>query len=139
MKDIDFKKLSHHCPEYKKYSDGKSIGKSYSPDYALKFNNDYILFEHESEPNRKTIVADVVKAAHFFQGNKTGILIIVITPKRNSSLESYPKHVKLYYDWINDKTNLREIYFILESEYFSNGIIIEINSKIFMDKSHKLV
>jgi hypothetical protein len=131
MKDSEFKNLKHHAKEYEKYSEGKAIEKNYSPDYALNKGNCFILLEHESEPNRKTIVADMIKAAHFLQGERTGILVIVMTPKGTSSLESYPKHIKQYFDWIKDKTNLSEIYFITESNYFINGKVLELNGSKF--------
>lgn len=133
MKDADFKILNHNAKGYSKFSNGKEIESNYRPDYVLRKGNDYILIEHETEPNRKTIVADIIKAAHFLQGERKGYLVIVITPKRNSSLQSYPKHVNSYLVWVNDKTNLKEVYFISEADYFKNGNILEINSKQFND------
>lgn len=138
MKDADFKMLKHHAKGFTKYSEGKTIEKNYSPDVSLKNKNHYILIEHETEPNRKTIVADVIKAAHFLQNDRTGILVIVMTPKGNSSLQSYPNHVKQYLVWIKDKTNLKEVYFLSEADYSQNGNILEINSKQFNDLSIKI-
>ncbi|NQU35085.1 MAG: hypothetical protein HQ521_17810 [Bacteroidetes bacterium] len=138
MTDANFKSLKHHAPGYIKYSNGQEVEKNYSPDYVLIRDNSYILLEHESEPNRKTIVADMIKAAHFLQGEKVGILVIVLTPKRKSSLESYPKHIKKYFDWVGDKTNLEEIYFIRESDYQADNDIIEINSHRFIDLSYRI-
>jgi hypothetical protein len=109
-----------------------------SPDVSLKNKNNYILIEHESEPNRKTIVADLIKAAHFLQNDRTGILVIVMTPKGTSSLQSYPKHVQPYLVWVKDKTNLKEVYFLSEADYFQNGNILEINSKQFNDLSIRI-
>jgi hypothetical protein len=138
MKDADFKILNHHAKGFTKHSEGKTIEKNYSPDVSLKNKNNYILIEHETEPNRKTIVADVIKAAHFLQNDRTGILVIVMTPKGNSSLQSYPNHVKPYLVWVKDKTNLKEVYFLSEADYFQNGNILEINSKRFNDLSIKI-
>ena len=138
MKDADFKILKHHAKGYKKFSDGKEIENNFSPDYVLSKGNDYILIEHETEPNRKTIVADVIKAAHFLQNDRTGILVIVMTPKGNSSLQSYPNHVKPYLVWVKDKTNLKEVYFLSEADYFQKGNILEINSKQFNDLCIKI-
>jgi len=138
MKDADFKILNHRAKGFTKHSEGKTIEKNYSPDVSLKNKNNYILIEHETEPNRKTIVADVIKAAHFLQNERTGILVIVMTPKGKSSLISYPNHVKPYLIWIKDKTNLKEVYFLSEADYFQNGNILEINSKQFNDLSIKI-
>lgn len=138
MKDADFKKLKHHAKGYSKFSDGKEVENNFSPDYVLNKGNDFILIEHETEPNRKTIVADVIKAAHFLQNDRTGILVIVMTPKRKSSLQSYPNHVKPYLVWVKDKTNLKEVYFLPKADYYQNGNILEINSKQFNDLSIKI-
>jgi hypothetical protein len=138
MKDADFKIIKHHAKGFTKHSEGKTIEINYSPDVSLKNKNNYILIEHETEPNRKTIVADVIKAAHFLQNDRTGILVIVMTPKGNSSLQSYPNHVKPYLVWVKDKTNLKEVYFLSEADYFQNGNILEINSKQFNDLSIKI-
>ena len=138
MKDADFKILSHYAKGYVKHSNGKTIEKNYSPDVSLKNQDRYILIEHESEPNRKTIVADMIKAAHFLQGNKTGILVIVLTPKGTSSLESYPKHIKQYLAWVKDKTNLKEVYFISETDYHQNDRVLKINSEKFNELSIKV-
>lgn len=138
MKDAEFKIINHHAKGYSKFADGKEIENNYSPDYVLSKSNDFILIEHETEPNRKTIVADVIKAAHFLQGERTGSLVVVITPKRNSSLLSYPNHVKPYLVWVKDKTNLKEVYFISEADYFQNGNIVEINSQQFNGLSIKI-
>jgi hypothetical protein len=138
MKDADFKILKHRANGYSKFSDGREIENNFSPDYVLSKGNDYILIEHETEPNRKTIVADVIKAAHFLQGERKGYLVIVMTPKRKSSIQSYPNHVETYLVWIKDKTNLKEFYFLSEADYFQNGNILEINSKQFNDLSIKI-
>lgn len=138
MKDRDFKILKHHSKGYSKFSVGRVIENNFSPDYVLNKGNDFILIEHETEPNRKTIVADVIKAAHFLQGERTGLLVIVMTPKRNSSLQSYPNHVQPYLVWIMDKTNLKEVYFISEADYFQNGNVLEINNKKFKELSIKI-
>lgn len=90
MRDADFKILKYHSKGYSKFSDGKEIENIFSPDYVLSRDNDFILIEHETEPSRKTIVAVVIKAAHFLQGVRIGSLVIVMTPKRNSSMQFYP-------------------------------------------------
>lgn len=138
MKDGAFKGLKHSANGYNKFSDGKLIEKNYSPDFVLNKDDDYILIEHESQPNRKTIIGDLVKAAHFLVEKKTGILVIVITPKGESSLVSYSKHIRQYFNWLADKTNLRRVYFIHESEYEKNGECLPINSKEFDEKALKV-
>jgi hypothetical protein len=139
MKDSDFKKLKHYAKGYMTYSDGNKIENNFCPDYVLQKGNEFILIEHETVPNRKTVLADMVKAAHFLQENKTGILVIVMTPKRKSSLESYSKYIEQYFEWVKGITNLNEIYFIHESAYQQNEIVLEIKSTMFNDLSTKIV
>lgn len=138
MKDSEFKKLNHLAKGYKMHSNGKFIEKNYSPDFSFIKEDSYILIEHESEPNRKTIVADMIKAAHFLQGNKIGILVIVMTPKGTSSLKSYSKHIHQYLYWIQDKTNLKEVFFISEADYLLNEVVLEINTKRFNELCIKI-
>lgn len=66
------------------------------------------------------------------------ILEIVMTPKGKSSLKSHLNHVKPYLVWVKDKTNLKEVFFLSEADYFQNGNILEINSKQFNDLSIKI-
>lgn len=138
MRDNEFKVLVHSCKKYKKYSDGQTIQKNYSPDFSLKCGNKFIIIEHETEPNRKTIIADIFKAAYFLQEEKEGVLVIVMTPKGASSFESYPKHVLPYYKWLKDKTNLLDVIFVHESHYYCNYVVLVINEPDFIKNSTSL-
>lgn len=138
MKDAEFKSLNHCCNNYEIYSQGKEIEKNYSPDFVLKLQNDFILIEHETEPNRKTIIADIFKAGHFLQNQRNGILVIVMTPKKPSSFKSYTVHVLEYYRWIKSKTNLRDVFFVHQLEYYKNGIILKINDSNFIKNAISL-
>jgi hypothetical protein len=138
IKDANFKMLRHCCKEYEVYSSGTEIQKNYSPDFVLKSGNKYIIIEHETEPNRKTIVADVFKAAYFLQEEKEGILVIVMTPKKPSSFESYPKHVLSYYNWLKERTNLTDVIFVHESNYYDGKVVLVINDEVFVQNSTSL-
>lgn len=138
MKDKQFKTSNHFCEGYSIFSNGKSIHKNYTPDFVLKRDNEYVILEHENEPNRKTILANIFKAAVFLQNEKSGILIIVITPKRKSSFESYIHHSKDYFKWLKEKSNLEAVCFIKMDDYCQNNKVIEINGKLFVDKTVKL-
>ncbi len=138
MKDADFKALNHCCNGFEIFSYGKAIQKNYSPDCVLKCRDEYVIVEHETEPNRKTIVADIFKAAYYLQDNKKGILIIVLTPKGTSSFESYLKHSLPYFKWLKERTNLQDVYFIHESEYFKDDIVLSIKSDDFQKISTSL-
>ncbi len=132
MKDSEFKSSTHTCTGFTVFSTGREIEKNYSPDIVLVCANDFIIIEHETEPNRKTIVADIFKAAFFLQGKREGLLIIVMTPKGSSSFESYPRHVEKYVRWLIEKTNLKKVLFIHPDCYFNNGSILEINTEDFL-------
>src|SRR6478672_10965578 len=123
MKDGEFKILNHFCQDYQVYSSGRNIEPSYSPDFVLNCNNSFIIFEHETEPNRKTIVANIFKAAYFLQNERNGRLVIVMTPKRGSSIISYPKHVLKYFRWLKPKTNLEDVIFIHQHDYVYNKVV----------------
>jgi hypothetical protein len=138
MKDREFKILKHYCKEYTVYSSGKNIEPNYSPDFVLKCDNSFLIFEHETEPNRKTIIANIYKAAYFLQNDRKGKLIIVMTPKRGSSLISYPKHVLKYYDWLKTRTNLENVIFIHQENYVYNQIVQSINDNHFLKNSISL-
>lgn len=134
MTDAEFKKLNHSCPSFKFFNNGKKIEDYYSPDYVLNNGNKFILIEHENQPNRKTIVANIFKAGYFFQGNHSGILVIVLIPKGKSSFESYYWQCKKYFSWLKGKVNLEKVCFIRETDYIKNKAPIEINSREFLDK-----
>jgi hypothetical protein len=138
MKDSDFKSLNHSCNGFACFSNGKSIQKNYSPDFVLKRQDEYLIIEHETEPNRKTIVADIFKAGYFLQGINRGILIIVLTPKGKSSFESYVNHSLSYFKWLTERTNLKDVFFIHESEYIKNNIVLTINCEEFQNLSISL-
>lgn len=138
MKDKDFKILNHSCEHYTVHSSGKQIEKNYSPDYVLKSDNSFIIIEHETEPNRKTILADIFKAAVFLSDKKKGVLIIVMTPKGSSSFESYPKHALLYFKWLKNKTNLEDVIFVHQSHYYNKQTVLVIHGAEFQDKSTSL-
>lgn len=138
MKDKDFKNIDHSCEGYFKYSNGKSISGKYNPDYTLKCENQFIIIEHENEPNRKTIVADIFKASYFLKKEYKGILVIVLIPKGKSSFESYIKHSLQYFLWLKDKTNLQDVIFIRDSDYFSEKSVLTINGKKFNELSISL-
>lgn len=138
MKDKKFKSLSHFCTGYQVYSSGKQIEKNYSPDYVLKKDNDFIILEHETEPNRKTIIANIFKAAHFLQLEKYGILVIVMNPKGKSSMKSYIKHSQKYFEWLKNFSNIKQVHFIEKTKYYPNDVVLEIGNDTFLNNSDKL-
>ena len=135
MKDLEFKALKHECRNFGLYSTGTAIERNYNPDSVLKYDDEFVIIEHETEPNRKTIIADIFKAAYFLQKEKKGILVIVLTPKGKSSFESYPKHCLPYFSWLKERTNLEDVYFVHEKKYFYEDKVLVIKGDDFEQNS----
>ncbi len=138
MKDKDFKSLIHTPVNYNIYNKGGEVEPGYKPDYVLKKENEYIILESENCSSRKTFVGGLIKAAHFLQGEKSGVLIFVIVPKENTKTSSIANHLKQYFNWIQSLTNLKEVYVIDSLDYYSNGVVNKFNSKAFISKALKI-
>lgn len=65
-------------------------------------------------------------------GNNTGILVIVLSEHYNTKVDQIANHLKPYYEWIKDKTNLRKVYIIKDGAYRKNDTLVEIESEKFM-------
>lgn len=135
IKDSQFKSLDHYCEGYSVFSRGGEVEKGYQPDFTLKRNNAYIILESENATSRKHLLGDMIKAAHFLQGDKDGFLVIVMTPKKNTTLNQISKHLKMYFTWIQDKTNLSKVYIIDSKDYLKNDLPIPISSEDFLMKA----
>lgn len=135
ISDKLFKSLSHCCTGYEKFLEGKTIEVGYRPDYVLKKGNDFIILESENSSSRKTFVGGLIKAAHYLQNHKTGILVFIIVPKKNTTAASIARQLKTYFSWIKDKTNLRNVYVIEAGSYYNNDVVLEIESNKFKELS----
>ena len=118
--DKDFKQILHTCKGYQKHLNGAEIEPGYRPDYVLKRGNKYIILESENSSSRKTFVGGMIKAAHYLQNEKSGILIFIIVPKPNTKAEVIAAHLVKYFTWIKDKTNLKKV-FVIEASHYYNG------------------
>lgn len=131
IRDRDFKLLNHSYKNYKKYLSGESLEEGYKPDYVLRNGNDYLILESENSSSRKTFVGGMIKAAHFLQGERKGKLVFIIVPKKNTKASSIAKHLKPYFGWIRDKTNLEEVYVIEALQYYNNEVLMPLDCKQF--------
>lgn len=95
--DKIFKNLIHAYRGYKVFLNGSALEMGYKPDYVLKRGNDYIILESENSSSRKTFVGGMIKAAHFLQEEKTGVLVFVIVPKKNTKATSIANHLVPYF------------------------------------------
>lgn len=112
ISDRIFKQLKHEYTGYHTYLNGQELERGYKPDYVLRNKNDYIILESENNSSRKQYVGGMMKAAHFLQKEKTGILIFVIKLRDNTKPISIGKHLKRYFNWIS-KTQTYERYILL--------------------------
>lgn len=87
----------------------------------VKFNGEsYIILESENSSSRKTFVGGMIKAAHFLQGDKNGMLVFVIVPKPNTTAFVIAEHLKPYLQWISNTSNLKDVY-IIDAKHYYDG------------------
>jgi len=137
IKDADFKLLNHRAKDYKKYKNGQNLAEGYKPDFVLKNteNEEYIILESEVNSSRKTFVGGMIKAAHFLTGQRKGVLIFVMKESKNTKVDSIAKQIKRYYSWINELTNLKQVFVISSDLYYSQGKLLKLFSPEFYDQS----
>ena len=137
--DKKFKELNHTFKGYTKYLCGQSLEPGYKPDYVLKKGNEYLILESENSSSRKTFVGGMIKAAHFLQNKKRGILIFVIVPKVNTKASSIAAHLKTYFTWIKPHTNLKSVYVIEASHYFKDDVLLDLICEDFKKVAFKVL
>lgn len=129
--DKIFKSLGHTYEGYSKHLNGQALEPGYKPDFVLRKSSDYIILESENSSSRKTFVGGMMKAAHYFQNDRTGKLIFVIVPKENTSAFSIAKHLGQYLKWIECKTNLRDVFVIEADLYYGSNVLLTLDCKDF--------
>jgi hypothetical protein len=129
--DKVFKQLKHFCEGYELYLKGGKIESGYKPDCVLKRNNDFIILESENSSSRKTFVGGLIKAAHYLQNDRTGTLVFIIVPKKNTKAITIANHLKPYYGWIKEKTNLKQLVVIEAKHYYNGSDTLKIGSNDF--------
>ena len=132
MKDRKFKNIKHNARGYKIFKNGQELMKGYKPDVVLKNKNEYIILESEVSTNRKVFIGGMIKAAKFLKLKTVGILVYVIEERKNTTNKQIAEHLKEYYEWIRDKTNLANIFVISDSDYCEDDNPIEILSTEFL-------
>jgi len=124
--DKQFKKLLHSSKGYDSHLNGQEIEPGYKPDFVLRKGNNFLILESENSSSRKTFVGGMVKAAHYLQGERKGKLVFVLVPKKNTTAKAIAKHLIPYFNWIKDKTNLREVYVIEAGQYYADDCVMEL-------------
>lgn len=133
-----FKSLKHSHKGYVTYLNGQIIEPGYKPDFVLKKGDEYIILESENSSSRKTFVGGLMKAAHFLQGSRKGLLIFVMVPKKNTTASSIAIHLRPYLHWIKNLTNLREVIIIEASSYYKNESLLSLDCSDFKKCSLKV-
>jgi hypothetical protein len=126
ISDRDFKKLIHSCKGYDKHLKGEEIESGYKPDFVLRKGNDFLILESENSSNRKTFVGGMIKAAHYLQDERSGTLVFIMVPKDNTTAKQITEQLRTYFNWIKDKTNLREVYVIEAGQYYLDDRLLEL-------------
>lgn len=136
--DKIFKALLHSYKGYEKHFSGESLEEGYRPDYVLKKGNSYLILESENATSRKTFVGGMMKAAHFLQGSKRGKLVFIIVPKSNTTAVAIARHLKKYLSWIKGISNLRDVYVIEAVHYYTEEVLLPLDSSEFLGKAIKV-
>lgn len=138
IRDKQFKNLGHTYEDYAILTTGGELEKGYKPDFVLNKNEEYIILESENSTSRKHILGGMIKAAHYLQGDRKGILVIVLTPKDNTTVDQISHHLKLYFDWIKDKTNLSKVFVINSKDYWDGEHLVSMDSDEFRNKAQSV-
>lgn len=80
----------------------------------------------------------MIKAARYLQNERKGILVFVIKTHKNTKVSSIAKHLKPYLNWVEEMTNLKDVYVIDITCYHLNNEILPIDSIEFFKLSVKV-
>ena len=138
MKDNVFKSLIHLADDYEIIKRGSQLVKGYKPDIVLQRGNEFIIMECDTGTSRKGYLGGMIKAAKFLTNEKSGILIYVIKEKDNTTVLQIYEHLKEYYDWIKQLTNLKDIYIVSSTKYCPFDAPLKILSREFIECSMRL-
>lgn len=136
--DKEFKALQHICKGFECHLSGQQLEKGYKPDFVLKNKNEYLILESENCSSRKTFVGGLIKAAHFLQNEKKGVLFFIIVPKPNTTADAIAKHLKPYLQWMQDKTNLKDVFVIETKHYYVNKKVLPLSGSNFKKLAFKV-
>lgn len=131
MKDKLFKNLLHSAEGYAIFNSGGQLTKGYKPDTVLKCGEDYIIMECDTGTSRKGYLGAMLKAAKFLTNEKSGILILIIKEKPNTTVKQIAGHLREYLAWLKPLTNLRIVYLIETTKYCPDKIPLQLLSSEF--------
>jgi hypothetical protein len=138
MKDNIFKNLIHIADDFEIVKRGSQLVKGYKPDIVLQKENEFIIMECDTGTSRKGYLGGMIKAAKFLTNEKSGILIFAIKEKDNTKVSQIYEHLKDYYDWIKNLTNLNAIYIIAIDKYCPSETPLKILGKEFISHAMKI-
>lgn len=135
MKDNLFKQLVHAAKGYEILLSGKQLSKGYKPDCVLLGNDGYIIMECDTGTSRKGYLGAMMKAARFLSKTNTGVLVLVIKEKPNTTVRQIADHLRDYLSWLKPLTNLRQVYLIETTKYCQEKIPLRILSSEFIENA----
>ena len=131
MKDKLFKNLLHNAKGYSILKPGGQLVKGYKPDTVLQKGNEYIIMECDTGTSRKGYFFAMLKAARFLIKEKSGVLILVIKEKPNTTVKQIAEHLREYLTWLKPLTNLRVVCLIETTKYCPDKIPLKLLSSEF--------
>ena len=128
MKDSEFKRLNHMVGDNRIGSRGTAVCQGYKPDVTVVDANNRLKFilESEQKTDRKAFLGNVIKAEKYAEEcNASPMLIIVMQPQQNTTVEQIAEHLQPYAVWLrqrlNEEVRLSGIFVISDSEYLSSA------------------
>lgn len=103
MKDSKFKELDHRVGAYQVVSRSTEVAKGYKPDVTVEDTNKQLAFilECEQKTDRKAFLGDLVKAEkHAEERRACPVLVIVMEPLPNSTVQQIADHLAPYAKWL---------------------------------------
>lgn len=124
MNDSEFKALQHCVGTHRIVSRGTQVANGYKPDLTVCDTNDQLVFivECEQKTDRKAFLGDLVKAEKYAEDCRAHpILVIVMRPVENTTVQQIADHLYPYAAWIarlkGGSLNLTDILVVSDEEY----------------------
>lgn len=133
MEDSIFKNLAHGADGYFIMLNGQEIDTGYKPDVVLRNGGDeYIIIESETGTNRKAFLGNMMKAAKYLSGTRSGIAVLVIKEHSNTTVEQIYRHLIPYFKWIMPLTNITAVYLINAEHYCVDAVPLKLLAPEFL-------
>jgi hypothetical protein len=124
MNDSDFKRLPHCVGNNRISSRGEEVAAGYKPDLTVTDTKGQLVFivECERKTDRKAFLGALVKAEKYAEDcHASPVLVIVMHPFKNTTVEQIANHLAPYKRWLDGLRDgvphLRALIVISDKEY----------------------